>query len=93
MKKTKEYIKRRIVDEIVLVPSGSTAEEFNGMITISESGEFIWDHIEECNSFEELIELMLQEYDIDRETATNDTIAFVTELLRLRMIEPTNNNW
>ena len=87
MKKTKEYIKRRIVDEIVLVPSGSTAEEFNGMITISESGEFIWDHIEE------LIELMLQEYEIDRETATNDTIAFVTELLRLGMIEPTNNNW
>ena len=93
MKKTKEYIKRRIDDEIVLVPSGSTAEEFNGMITISESGEFIWDHIEECNSLGELIELMLQEYEIDRETATNDTIAFVTELLRLGMIEPTNNNW
>ena len=47
MKRTKEFIKRNIAGEIVLVPSGQTAREFNGMVTLTETGEFIWEHIEE----------------------------------------------
>ena len=49
MKRTKEFIKRNIAGEIVLVPSGQTAREFNGMVTLTETGEFIWEHIEEGN--------------------------------------------
>ena len=41
MKRTKEFIKRNIAGEIVLVPSGQTAREFNGMVTLTETGEFI----------------------------------------------------
>ena len=51
MKRTKEFIKRNIAGEIVLVPSGQTAREFNGMVTLTGTGEFIWEHIEETESF------------------------------------------
>lgn len=54
MKRTKEFIKRNIAGEIVLVPSGQTAREFNGMVTLTETGEFIWEHIEEAESFNHL---------------------------------------
>ena len=40
MKRTKEFIKRNIAGEIVLVPSGQTAREFNGMVTLTE--DFQW---------------------------------------------------
>lgn len=36
MKRTKEFIKRNIAGEIVLVPSGQTAREFNGMVTLTK---------------------------------------------------------
>lgn len=93
MKRIKEYIKRNIAGEIVLVPAGQTAEDFNGMMTLTESGEFIWDHIEETRDFNHLVELILEEYEIDQPTAAQDASAFVMQLLQAGMIQPSGINW
>lgn len=93
MKRIKEYIKRNIAGEIVLVPAGQTAEDFNGMITLTESGDFIWEHLEEARDFNHLVELILEVYDIDKETAAQDTSAFLMQLLQAGMIQPSGINW
>lgn len=93
MKRIKEYIKRNIAGEIVLVPAGQTAEDFNGMITLTESGDFIWEHLEEARDFNHLVELILEEYDIDKETAAQDASAFLMQLLQTGMIQPSGINW
>ena len=93
MKRIKEYIKRNIAGEIVLVPAGQTAEDFNGMITLTESGDFIWEHLEEARDFNHLVELILEEYDIDKETASQDASAFLMQLLQAGMIQPSGINW
>ena len=93
MKRIKEYIKRNIAGEIVLVPAGQTAEDFNGMITLTESGDFIWEHLEEARDFNHLVELILEEYDIDTETAAQDASAFLMQLLQAGMIQPSGINW
>ena len=69
MKIIKEFILRNIAGECVLVPTGATTQEFNGLITLSDTGKFIWEHLETVDSFDELIALMLEEYEIDEETA------------------------
>ena len=91
MKRTKEFIKRNIAGEIVLVPSGETAQEFNGMVTLTGTGEFIWEHIEETKDFHHLIQLILDEYDED--TASQDASAFIMQLLQAGMIRPTGPSW
>lgn len=93
MKRIKEYIKRNIAGEIVLVPAGQTAGEFNGMVTLTESGEFIWDHIEQTRDFNHLVELILQEYEVDRPTAAQDASAFIMQLLQAGMIKPETAQW
>ena len=93
MKRIKEYIKRNIAGEIVLVPAGQTAEDFNGMITLTESGDFIWEHLEEARNFNHLVELILEEYDIDKVTAAQDASAFLMQLLQAGMIQPSGINW
>ena len=93
MKRIKEYIKRNIAGEIVLVPAGQTAEDFNGMITLTESGDFIWEHLEEARDFNHLVELILEEYDIDKKTAAQDASAFLMQLLQAGMIQPSGINW
>ena len=93
MKRIKEYIKRNIAGEIVLVPAGQTAEDFNGMITLTESGDFIWEHLEEARNFSHLVELILEEYDIDKETAAQDASVFLMQLLQTGMIQPSGINW
>ena len=81
MKRTKEFIKRNIAGEIVLVPSGETAQEFNGMVTLTGTGEFIWEHIEQADSLEDMVQKILEEYEIDEETARKDAIAFIGQML------------
>ena len=90
---TKEFIKRNIAGEIVLVPSGQTAREFNGMVTLTETGEFIWEHIEEAESFNHLVLLILEEYEVDKDTASQDAAGFIMQLLQAGMISPTGINW
>ena len=84
MKIVKEFILREIAGECVLVPTGATSQEFNGMITISDTAKFIWENIE--------IRMVLDTYEIDEETARRDTIAFVGALVENGFIECTRED-
>ena len=81
MKIIKEFIVREIAGECLLIPTGETTQEFNGLITISDTGRFIWEHLEQVDSLEAMIDAILDEYEIDRETATKDAVEFIGHLL------------
>ena len=93
MKKIAEFEKRFIADEIILIPTGKTAEGFLGLINLSEVGAFIWDRLEEVQSFEELLNQVLEHYDTDQQTAVKDIVEFLNQLLRIGIICPTDKNW
>ncbi len=82
MKITKEFIIRDIAGECVLVPTGTMTQEFNGLITLSDTARFILENIENVDSLDEMISAMLATYKIDRETATKDAIEFISQLLQ-----------
>ena len=95
MKKIKEFILREVADEYILIPTGKTTEEFNGMITLSETAAFIYEHIEEAKTFEDLIEMITNEYEVDKQTALQDAYVFINHMLQNKMIELTDKekNW
>ena len=68
MKQSKRYIKRATAQEVLLIPIGTSVDGGDDMLTLSEVGAFIYDHIEEVNSFDELVEMILEEFDAERET-------------------------
>lgn len=92
MKIVKEFILREIAGECVLVPTGATSQEFNGMIMISDTAKFIWENIEKVDGLEEMIQMVLDTYEIDEETARRDTIAFVGALVENGFIECTRED-
>ena len=81
MKIIKEFILREIAGEIILVPTGETTQQFNGLITLSDTARFIWEYIEHVDSLQELVKLMIEEYEIDEKTATEDAIQFISQLV------------
>lgn len=81
MKIAKDFILREIAGECVLIPTGETTQEFNGLITISDTARFIWEHLEQVDSLDEMVGLLLEEYEIDKETVTQDAIGFISQLL------------
>ena len=92
MKIVKEFVLREIAGENILVPVGNTVIECKGMISLTETGRFIWENVEKVNSIHEMVELVLEEYDIDSETAFSDTALFIMKLLDMGIIYPTNED-
>lgn len=92
MKIVKEFILREIAGESVLVPTGETTQEFNGLITMSDTAKFIWKNIEKADSLEEMIQMILDEYEIDEETARRDATIFTSELVRNGFVECTKED-
>lgn len=87
MKRNKDYIMRAIAGETLLVPTGAAARDFSGLVTLNELGAFIWNHLDESASPEELVTRILAEYDVDAATARADTEEFLALLESRGMAE------
>ena len=92
MKIAKEFILRDIAGECVLVPTGATVQEYNGLIMLSDTARFIWENLEKVNGFNELVEAILEEYDIDKETAEKDAAEFLDLLGEKGLLEYTKED-
>lgn len=86
MKIVKEFILREVVGEWVLVPTGETTREFNGMITLSDTARFIWENLEKADSLDDLVRMLQEEYEVDGETAKRDADGLIRELLKAGFI-------
>ena len=80
MKRSKDFIKRKIGTQYVIVAVGAATKKFNGMISVNSTGSFIWDQLEQSMTIEELVDAILQNYEIDAETATAHATQFVNTL-------------
>ena len=86
MKIKGELILREIAGEHILIPTGASALEIKGMISLSESGVLLWERLQNECSEEELIDAVLDAYDIDRETAALDVRSFLDRLRELNLL-------
>lgn len=86
MKRNEDFMLRDIAGEVVLVPTGKATQNFNGLITLNEVAAFIWKNLDEAKTKEKLIELILDEFEIDEETAKADVHGFVQALTEHGMI-------
>jgi hypothetical protein len=81
------FMLREIAGQSVVVPIGSRVVEFNGIMTLSESGALLWKKLEQNTSVDEMVELLLREYDIDKNTAQKDVEEFVESMVSSSVIE------
>lgn len=86
MNLNKDFILRNIAGESILVATGSATQDFNGMITLNEVATFILENIDECGTEEVLVDKVLEEFDIDEETAISDVREFLDQAIKLGII-------
>lgn len=80
MKIKGDFIRREVAGEILLVPVGQTALEFNGMITMDDTADLIWQLLTKGASREQILESILNQFEIDEETASKDLDEFLTTM-------------
>ena len=74
------FVTRKIGDRIVGVPVGSNSQSFNGMITLNETGLFIWNCLTKDTTVEEIADEIIEEYSTTKDEAINDVNSFLEEL-------------
>lgn len=87
MKTNKDYILRSIAGESILIPTGTAAAQFNGMINLSEVGAFVWENLDSCADLDALVEKVVSAYDVDEATARADVQRFVDSLVESGMAQ------
>ncbi len=87
MKKKESFIVREIMGQYMFMPTGETATKFSGLIVSTETGAFIWEHIEEVGSAEEMANLLTEEFEVSYEEALADVTALFDNFRKAGWIE------
>jgi len=82
MKLKNGFVLREVAGEIVVIPSGADLD-LNMMITLNDTGRFLWEKLEAGAEEGELVQDLLKEYDVDQATAQKAVDAFVARLKEL----------
>jgi hypothetical protein len=80
MKTKKNYIKRNIAGEYLLVPIGDTGDSSATILSLNETASDIWDIMLKAENEEEMVEMMTELYDVDTDTAKTDIEDFLNNL-------------
>ena len=87
MKIKEGFMVREVSGEILVVPVGAQSIDFKSVIRLNETGAFLWNKLTEDITEDELLDAILAEYYIDKDTASGDIRRFVEKLVDAGVIE------
>lgn len=80
MRVKKDFILREIAGDYIIIPTGKTALEFNGLITVNEVGASLWNMLQKEVTLDDLVKGILDEYDVEESVAREDIQEFLDVL-------------
>ena len=81
------YILRQVMDIYAIIGIGSEAYTPNQIMSLNETGAFLWKMLENGATQQELTDALLKEYETDPETAEKDVGEFLNQLREKKLIE------
>lgn len=82
MKLKENYVLRQVLGSWVVLPIGAATVDFNGMLSLNDSGALLWKRLEQGADREDLADVLTAEYDVSRQQALADVDEFYDILVR-----------
>ena len=76
----KDFELKEIAGSFVVFPVGVAAIDFNGMLTLNETGAFLWNKLKNGADKVALVDAICAEYSVDAATAGADIDVFLQKL-------------
>ena len=86
MKLKDGFVLRKVAGQTVVLPAGDNLD-LNMMITLNDTGEFLWTHLDVETNEATLVNALLQEYDVDELTAKQAVEGFIATLKKYEFLE------
>lgn len=80
MKIDNEFVLREIAGDYIIIPTGKTVLDFNGLITVNEVGADLWNMLQENVTIDDLLQGILKEYEVEEDAAREDIQEFLATL-------------
>lgn len=74
------FITKKVAGDVIVIPAEQALVDFKAIITLNETGAFLWELLKEDTSKEKLLEEMAKEYDADEKTLSADIDEFLSVL-------------
>lgn len=81
MKLKDNFVLREVADTWVVLPVGEATLDFDGMLTLNETGAVLWRALEQGGDADALVAALTAEYDVTPEVAKADVEEFLAKLL------------
>lgn len=80
MKRNPDFLLRDVAGTKVIVPIGAAVTVFPGMITVNETGAYLWELLEAEHTADTLAAALAARYEVLPEQAKADVEAFLAKL-------------
>lgn len=80
MKVKSDFVLRCVAGSNIVVPTGQACVDFNGMITLNDTGAFIWKCLEKDTTVDEIVAEIRKEYDISERDAKKAVETYLDQL-------------
>ena len=83
----KGFILREVSGSYIVVAVGAASKDFKGLITLNETGAFLWERLANGNTKEGLVEALLNEYEAPKEVIEKDVDDFLNMVKNGGLVE------
>lgn len=88
MKLKYKFVVRKVNDRAVAVAVGEDSANFNGMVKLNPTGEFVFNILNSGDvSMKEIVEKIVEKYEVDEKTATEAVEIYIESLRKSGLIE------
>ena len=84
-RRSEDVLIRNVAGENMLVPINASFPE-SVLMMLSETGAFLWEKLEKARTLEELIEIVMDEFEGDKSVFEKDIEEFLNHLLNNKLI-------
>lgn len=87
MKLKDGFVLREIAGSFMVVPVGRRTQEIPGVIALTETGALLWKRLAEGADEKDLVQALLDDYEVSEDQATADVRAFVEKAAEQGLLE------
>ncbi len=78
--KDSSMVARKVAEEVILVPIRQNVGDLQSIYTVNEVGARIWELLDSEKNVSDIVETLIEEYDIEHAKAEADAIEFLSQL-------------
>ncbi len=87
LQKNPSFVSRRIIDDVILIPSSNKVGEIDCLYELNEVGARIWELLDGTRSLKEVRDAVIQEFEVSETEAQEDLTVLIEQLKEIGAIQ------